>query len=151
MAKTCGIFSFELHSNMLKLRDLHLSKSWRFTCLSVTKTAKSDHPCIRRNIIFVPYSLKGLQIQSDHMGDLIRGWITLPDFGYPRSCQNVSLISNDINLQHNLNSLQPPPEDLLTIFFSQPGVACVEINSRALGTLINIFLASLLKHLMDTH
>ena len=26
--------------------DLNLSKNWSFTCLSVTKTAKSNHPCI---------------------------------------------------------------------------------------------------------
>ena len=58
MAKECDIFSFELHSNMLNLHwndDVfnkrfycNLSKNWSFTCLSVTKTAKYDHPCIGR-------------------------------------------------------------------------------------------------------
>ena len=53
-----------------------------------------------------------------------------PDFGYWGSCQNVSPISTDIHLQLYINSRQPSPYDLLTIFFSQRGVGRVEMSSR---------------------
>ena len=77
MAKECDLFSFELDSNMLNLhwngdafnqRCVISPRSGVCTYLSVTKTAKSDHPCIGRKMLFffcfflfVPYSLKGLQ------------------------------------------------------------------------------------------
>ena len=74
--------------------------STRTTCLSVTKTAKSDYPCIGRKRI---YSLRWLQFRFVYLGDWVRGWTASPDFGYRRSFQNVSLISTDNHLQRNLN------------------------------------------------
>ena len=52
--------------------------------------------------------------------------IILPNFGYLRSCQNVSLVSTE-----------PPLEDL-TIFFSQHGVVHVDISRPVFGVL-NVF------------
>ena len=61
MAKKCNIFSFELHSNILNLhwngdvfnkRFVISPRTGVFSCLAVTKTAKSDHPCIRRWFLF---------------------------------------------------------------------------------------------------
>ena len=82
---------------VVKPNSCNFSKNWSFTCLSVTKTAKSDRLCIGRKKTFVPYSLKGLQFRSDYMG--------LPDSGYRRPCQNVSLISTDTHLQRHLTCL----------------------------------------------
>ena len=77
MTKECDLFSFELHSNMSNIhwnndvinQGSVISPRTGVLHASVTKTAKSDHPCIGRIRIFVPYSLKGLPFWSDYMGE----------------------------------------------------------------------------------
>ena len=46
------------HGDILFNKVCNLSKIWSFTSLSVTKTAKSDHPSIRRKRICFMFTLK---------------------------------------------------------------------------------------------
>ena len=81
--------------------------------------------------ISVPYSLQELQFRSDYMGDYIKVELHRLVLDIGDRAKTSALFQRTLTFKQPKNKSLPPPPENLTIFFSQHGVARVEISSRA--------------------